>query len=74
MAGPARPVVGLLNWARGRDHGLCHFADETVASPKFIEFDGKRLSLREDRRPVPERTAAERYREPSLLSLPERED
>jgi len=69
----------------------------TMASPKFIEIDGKRFAwrdllqrrreqriaaarteqpvlfeIKEDRRPAPERTAAGRYQEPSLFSLPGR--
>ena len=70
-----------------------------MASPKFIEIEGKRFlwrellqrrreqlaaaekieqpalfELKEDCRPLPERTAAGRYREPGLFSLSERED
>jgi hypothetical protein len=70
-----------------------------MASPKFIEIDGKRFvwrdllqrrreqlmaaarteqpalfEIKEDRRPIPERTAAGRYSEPSLFSLPERKE
>ena len=64
-----------------------------MASPKFIEIDGKRFlwrdllqrrreqrmaasteqpalfELKEDCRPISERTIAGRYREPSLFSL-----
>jgi hypothetical protein len=32
------------------------------------------FEIKEDRRPMPERTAAGRYREPSLFSLPERKE
>jgi len=64
-----------------------------MASPKFIEIDGKRFvwrdllqrrreqlmaatrteqpvlfELKDDRRPIPERSAAGRYSEPSLFS------
>jgi hypothetical protein len=38
-----------------------------------IEQPAVFVELKEDRRPAPERTAAGRYREPSLFSLPERE-
>ena len=69
-----------------------------MASPKFIEIEGKRFlwrellqrrrdqlaaaekteqpalfELKEDCRPIPERTAAGRYREPGLFSLSERD-
>ena len=69
-----------------------------MASPKFIEIDGKRFvwrdllqrcreqlaadrteqpalfEINEDCRPIPARTAAGCYREPSLFSLTGRED
>jgi hypothetical protein len=66
-----------------------------MASPKFIEIEGKRFvwrdllqrrreqlmaavrteqpalfELKDDRRPIPERSAAGRYSEPGLFSLP----
>jgi hypothetical protein len=69
-----------------------------MASPKFIEIDGKRVlwrdllerrreqlaavakseqpalfALKEDKRAIADRTAADRYLEPSLFSFPERE-
>jgi hypothetical protein len=71
------------------------FEGEIMASPKFIEIEGKRFlwrellqrrrdqlaaekteqpalfELKEDSRPIPERTAAGRYREPGLFSLSE---
>jgi hypothetical protein len=72
--------------------------EEIMASPKFIEIDGKRFvwrdllqrcreqlaadrtgqralfQIKRDCRPIPARTAAGRYREPSLFSLTGRED